>query len=403
MIAFNIPDALVAGAHTINLLAALPAITTSMTLDATTEPDWAGSHPVVELNFNGVAGDGLSIAANSVTVRGFAINRFGGDGIAVTGGSGDLFEQNFIGTDVTGTIDRGTGDDGIDIRAGIHVIRDNLLSGNNGAGLEINGGSQIVTGNIVGLDAGGTVRLGNTAQGILVNTGGNQIGGTTVPARNIVSGNFGPGIWVAGGVGNVVQGNWVGLTSSGSAVIGNGAEGIAVTGAVALVGGTVAGAGNVVSGNTTGISVWNGSTVQGNLIGTDAAGTADLGNTAAGINVMGSNNLIGGAVAESAQRRGRQQQRRHHHPAGQRQRGAGQLRRPGHHRHGHAGQCQRHQCRRLGAGHAGGRHRCRRGQPHRRQQRRGHRGGQRLDRQRAAGQPGQRQWRPWPSTWAAPA
>ena len=80
--------------HIITPQTALPTITEEVTIDGTTEPDYAGI-PVVELNGTVVsAGDGpwhgLRITGNDSVVRGLAINRFAlvgaGVGIEIVGG-----------------------------------------------------------------------------------------------------------------------------------------------------------------------------------------------------------------------------------------------------------------------------------------------------------------------------
>ncbi|HSL17305.1 MAG TPA: hypothetical protein VLB51_05300 [Methylomirabilota bacterium] len=70
---FDIPGI---GPHTIQPLTRLPTVTEAMTIDATTEPDFAGT-PVVELDGSAASGplNGLVITGGSSVVRGLAINR----------------------------------------------------------------------------------------------------------------------------------------------------------------------------------------------------------------------------------------------------------------------------------------------------------------------------------------
>ncbi|HSF24169.1 MAG TPA: VCBS repeat-containing protein, partial [Blastocatellia bacterium] len=106
---FNIPGP---APHTIIPPAPLPAITEAVTINGTSQPDFAGT-PVVELN--GIAAgvsNGLVINASSCSVRGLIINRFTGNGIAVTG-NGNIIEGNFIGTNATGSFALGNGEDGV--------------------------------------------------------------------------------------------------------------------------------------------------------------------------------------------------------------------------------------------------------------------------------------------------
>ncbi|HEX3085245.1 MAG TPA: Ig-like domain repeat protein, partial [Pyrinomonadaceae bacterium] len=144
------------------------------------------------------------------------------------------------------------------------------------------------------------------AAGFLINAPGS---GSTV--RGLIVNRFGAqGITLNNGsTGSVVEGNFVGTNATGTSALGN-SVGVSVFGAQnSTVGGTTPRARNVISGNLgNGVFVANGSTnnvVQGNLIGTDASGTAAVPNAslnpngAAGIFITGGaqNNTIGGSAA----------------------------------------------------------------------------------------------------------
>ncbi len=150
-----------------------------------------------------------------------------------------------------------------------------------------------------------TSALGN-GQGIDVLGLNNTIGGTVAADRNLASGNAaGSGVFIDGGSANVVQGNLIGTNAAGTAVLANGG-GITLDNAPNnTIGGTAAGAGNVLSGSTyDGLVIYStaasASIVQGNLIGTNAAGTAALANLRFGIYVLSPNNTIGGTVPGAA-------------------------------------------------------------------------------------------------------
>src|SRR5205085_3531476 len=96
-------------------------------------------------------------------------------------------------------------------------------------------------------------------------------------AGNVVIDGGANGIKVNGGLDTTVQSNLAGVSGDGSPR-GNRSDGIQANGTPGtVVGGLGAGQGNVSSGNRhDGIDVQNGandSVVQGNLIGTNAAGT----------------------------------------------------------------------------------------------------------------------------------
>ncbi len=237
-----------------------------------------------------------------------------GNGVATT--SGNVIQANYIGTDVTGTIDLGNIDDGIRIFAGAQsntvggtaAGAGNLISGNGGDGIDLLGtNSNTIEGNLIGTDVTGTVDLGNTGKGVRVASAAedNIIGGTTAGARNLISGNDGDGIRITvGSLNNQVLGNYIGTDLTGTVDLGNSGYGVLINSAAIsnTIGGTAAGAGNLISGNDTkGVGIsglgTDGNVVQGNYVGTDVTGTADLGNTGTGIWLASSaaGNTIGGS------------------------------------------------------------------------------------------------------------
>ena len=90
---------------------------------------------------------------------------------------------------------------------------------------------------------------------------------------------------------NIIQGNYIGTNAAGTAASGNSVYGLWINNvANNAIGGTVAGTRNIISGNgNDGISITGnsgtGNIIQGNYIGTDVNGTADLGNNASGVTI----------------------------------------------------------------------------------------------------------------------
>src|SRR5207249_6997108 len=85
---------------------------------------------------------------------------------------------------------------------------------------------------------------------------GNTIGGMTAADRNVIAGNGGDGLLITGtaAAGNVVQGNFVGTNAAGTAGLGNasvsGIGGVHIEGAPGnLIGGAAAGAGHLIPGH----------------------------------------------------------------------------------------------------------------------------------------------------------
>ncbi len=114
-------------------------------------------------------------------------------------------------------------------------------------------GGNVVEGCFVGLDTSGTNSLASPGSGIFVQTPGNRIGGTSPAARNVVAGKGAVGIEIfeSFASNNVVQGNFIGTDRTGTRAIGNTDRALVINqnASTALIGGEDPGAGNVISGN----------------------------------------------------------------------------------------------------------------------------------------------------------
>ena len=178
----------------------------------------------------------------------------------------------------------------------------NLISDNLSYGVHIEGVGatrNLVEANFIGLAPGGEYvfgdgRPGNLADGVWIdNAPDNQVGGSASSDGNVISSNEGNGVNITGAnaLGNTVDNNIIGLTAAGSAVLGNDQAGVADTAP-----GTMIGPGNVISANLIGVLISGASatdvTVIGNLIGTDSTGEADLGNAEAGVDIENASGVI---------------------------------------------------------------------------------------------------------------
>ena len=145
--------------------------------------------------------------------------------------------------------------------------------------------------------------LGNGLDGVAVGGANNIIGGTTAGARNVDSANGNvsqAGVQVSG-TGDVVEGNYIGTNAAGTAKLSNNYGVFVYGGDYTTIGGTTAGARNIISGNGQGLFIEGGSNtlIEGNHIGLDPSGTTAVGNIYKGIlaGYGGSNLQIGGTVA----------------------------------------------------------------------------------------------------------
>jgi hypothetical protein len=305
LVFFNIPGA---GSHTIQPASALPTITDPVIINGYSEP---GSSPntsatsisaVLMIELDGInAGpstDGLTVTGSGTTVQGLVIRRFGGNGIQFASATGGSVRGNFIGTDVTGTLDLGNLNAGVFVNSSTNVevgttalSTRNLISGNEAHGVSIGGGTgNLVAGNLVGTDKTGALALRNSGNGVYVSgSSGNLIGGTGSTAHNVISGNAFDGVRIegAGATGNQVLGNLIGTNASSSALMGNFRNGVAVAGVSGnAIGGTATGAGNVIAGNdSAGVAVQSGGT--GNTI----RGNSTYSNGGSGIDNASGGNL----------------------------------------------------------------------------------------------------------------
>jgi hypothetical protein len=261
---------------------------------------------------------GLTIESANNSIRGLVINNFGWHGVFISGtiATDNRVMGNHIGTNAKGASDLGNGFDGVNISWGAQNNRiggstaaaRNVISGNDGGGVYIEDSGttgNTVSGNYIGLAASGTTKLGN-GTGVVISWGAqnNTIGGDTEGERNVISGNDQDGVIIFENntTGNIVSGNYIGTDKNGTANLGNTQNGVYIGYGAQnnTVGGDTDGERNVISGNgENGVYIYEietiNNTVSGNYIGTDANGTADLGNGGRGVDIQNAqNNTVGG-------------------------------------------------------------------------------------------------------------
>ncbi|MGH9939002.1 MAG: Calx-beta domain-containing protein, partial [Blastocatellia bacterium] len=307
---------------TINLQTDLPRIFVAVSIDASTQPGFAGK-PIIEVTGSYAESRGVNLIGGNSVIRGLALNRFRGGAIGLGGRGNNIVEGNYIGTDVAGATRQSNGvgvgveESTNNVIGGTAAAAMNLISGGDFAGILFNGSganSNIVQGNLIGVNLAQTESLSNFFAGVAVFSNNNHvIGGTAPGARNVISGN-GHGIFLSGS-GHLAQGNFIGLDAAGAgtARIAN-LAGIEVSDARAsIIGGTTIAARNVISGNASaGLKIGSPEDsallVQGNYIGVAADGLTPMPNSlfgstlgdsfVGGISASGGV-IIGGAVSDA--------------------------------------------------------------------------------------------------------
>ena len=320
------------------------------TIDATTQPGYAGA-PLIQINGAHAPNDvGFTIVGGNTTIKGFVINGYS-TGINVAS-SGNVIQANYLGTDPTGTtavpntegvfVSGITSADvvGNNVIGGTTSAARNIIAGNGGAGVALDGnngstvGNNTVIGNYIGITPDGTTLVknpslvGSQQVGVAITSSSNNtIGGTTPGARNVISGaridNNDKGAGVAidgrnfGATGNVVIGNYIGTDATGTQPIINNAGVYVDTAKNNRIGGTTIAERNIVAGSNTGGVIIDGSfagadgssttgnVVEGNYIGTDPTGTFAVQSNQAVVGVVGvdisaaNDNTIGGTAPGS--------------------------------------------------------------------------------------------------------
>ena len=305
-ITFNIPGT---GVKTITLLNALPEIIERVTIDATTQPGYAGT-PLIEIDGSGIgtgSATGLNIKAGGTTVRGLSIGNFRNNAaILLNACDNNTIQGNYLGVAANGTTSRPNlsgvlmSKSNNNLIGGTTAAARNVISGNTHTGVQIDGNNNNIHGNRIGTNAAGTAAVPNST-GVAMFSGepsNNIIGGTAAGAGNLISGNS-TGIQ-GGGTGTIIQGNLIGTDVTGTSAIPNTFIGVEAGGLNVLVGGVTPGSRNVISGNFgDGVSIRGaGNKVQGNFIGTDITGTLALGNRRNGV-LAADGTLIGGPQPEA--------------------------------------------------------------------------------------------------------
>jgi hypothetical protein len=320
-IEFNIPGG---GVHTIfpavGVPTPLPVIHDAVIIDGYTQP---GASPntlavgddaklMIEINGTNMS-PGASLftfTGDGSTVRGLAITHvpYASFNIGIFGGSLPADQTtivgNFIGTDADGLTYQAGDGPAIHIVAGNHNViggsapadRNVIVPGAFGltATIDLDSGisaDNVIQGNYIGMNKDGTGPLQGPFGGFAIGIGGpggNTIGGLAPGEGNVILGTVTCiRLTDRNGGHNVIQGNLIGTNATGTAGFG-GFLGIDVQSSNDEI------TGNLISGFSTGINInpqssavlEPGPTIRGNKIGTDITGTVAISNAGDGISIF---------------------------------------------------------------------------------------------------------------------
>ena len=298
---FAVSTAIVSGAP-------LPALEVPCTINGTIGGGGGSGDVAIHGSGTGAKADGIVVNASGCVVENVAIFGFSSSQIFV-GGSGDFVNNCYVGTTYRGKSAASKQTCyGIQVDGSGNYVNNNVISGCTGyAGLYVLGsgatGNNIFD-NFIGTDMTGTLPIPNAQSGVIVQSGAN---GNNF-YHNVISANKIDGVDV-GGVGtsnNRFFSNYIGTNLGGTSGgnLGNGRNGVDVYGgatnntiggdldAIGQANGNVQG-GNLISNNhkcgvcvfDTDANVTQGNIVKGNYIGTDIDGLVALPNLVAGVTI----------------------------------------------------------------------------------------------------------------------
>ncbi len=172
---------------------------------------------------------------------------------------------------------------GITIASNDVTISGLVIQGFSGDGISIIGSNNVITRNYIGTNSTATSAATNTGSGITIAddtidpSSNNVIGGTSSSDRNIISGNTQNGVKLSGSfvTDNDVQGNYIGTNAAGTSAIPNGQSGIRIESSASS---------NIIGGS---VGASDPGTAPGNLIS---------GNTSSGVILLSDNNQVAGNI-----------------------------------------------------------------------------------------------------------
>jgi hypothetical protein len=274
----------------IQLVTPLPYVQVAVTIDGTTQPGYGGTPLVAVDGTGGTATRAFFVTGVSATIAGLELRHFSDYAVVFSSSVSCVIRACHVHHNSRGVW---VYESSVTVGGAAPSDR-NLISENVGAGVSASGtcNGTAIRGNYIGTNAAGTAAAPN---GVGVEMDASTTGAYVGPG-NLISGNTGAGVEGAVGSTFTVAGNLIGTNALGTAAIPN-AIGVNAGLGTVYVGGNSAATRNVISGNVTGVYLGgNQGRVVGNYIGTDPTGTLAIPN-GTGVTVQGSNAIIGGSGA----------------------------------------------------------------------------------------------------------
>jgi len=304
--------------------AALPTITGPLDLDGTSAPGYAGV-PLVQIDYHQFGGLQFGTGSSGSALRSLSLINASGAGVRLVNTSVMQIVGNYIGVKLDGSTIAGNGGNGLELVnsfsnfiGGTTDPDRNTISGNLSNGIALSGSSfNHILGNNLGTDVSGTLDRGNGRSGLLMTAksnsnliGGSETGGNDPtngvfvrpPEGNLISGNNGTGVTISDrSTFNTLSGNFIGTDVTGNVPLGNTLDGVAIVSANnnSLIGCLATDDPfvyyNVVSGNGgNGLRITNSNvtTVQANFFGLGADNETPVGNHLNGVVIEGSSKVI---------------------------------------------------------------------------------------------------------------
>jgi len=250
---------------------------------------------------------------NPVTIDGTSEPGYAGQPIVQINGSQIFYQNPPVPPSTTPTVTTFPipGVNGLSINAGSTTVKGLVINRFTGNGIAVQGnGRNTIVGNNLGTDLTGEISLGNGQAGVLLGQSRNNVvGGTTPGSGNLISGNGGSGVDIETGYGpgvtggNFVQGNLIGTDATGSGELGNTFDGVTINASPNnTIGGVQAGAGNTIAFNgNDGVKVVNYNYYNFTRLNNAILSNSIYSNAALGIELgNGTNNPVGSATLASA-------------------------------------------------------------------------------------------------------